>query len=378
MQPALDVDVAHRLGDFALKATFRSDGRLTALFGRSGSGKTSLVNIIGGLIRPEEGRVVVDGRPLVDTTKNLFVPKHKRRIGYVFQEARLFPHLTVRQNLLFGRWFAPRGEKHRMDFAKAVDILGVGHLLDRRPGALSGGERQRIAIGRALLADPALLLMDEPLASLDDARKQEILPYIELLRDQAGVPIVYVSHSVAEVARLSTAIVVLDNGRVAAVGPTADVLSRIDAPVIGGGPEAGAVLEAEIVGYDDAFGLAQAKTRPGLLQIPMARRRIGAIIRVRVLARDILLSLRPLEGVSALNMLAGEVRALTTRAAGGAPSVDVLLDCGGEMILARVTAKSAAALSLSPGKPVYAIVKSVSVDSLAAVSYEEPARRAEL
>ena len=196
----LSVAVRHRLGAFELDAAFESGGRLTALFGASGSGKTSLVNIIAGLIRPDKGRIAVDGRVLVDTATRSFVPKHKRRIGYVFQDARLFPHMTVGQNLAYGSWFAPRGERSA-DREKVVELLGIGHLLQRKPDLLSGGEKQRVAIGRALLASPLLILMDEPLASLDEARKAEILPYIERLRDETRVPIVYVSHSVAEVAQ---------------------------------------------------------------------------------------------------------------------------------------------------------------------------------
>jgi molybdate transport system ATP-binding protein len=171
----LDVDIRHRQGDFTLEAAFRSEGRLTALFGPSGSGKTTLVNAVSGLVRPSHGRIAVNGRVLVDTGAGIFVPKHRRRIGYVFQEGRLFPHLNVRRNLLFGRWFSPRRER-AASFEGVVELLGLGRLLDRWPSTLSGGEKQRVAIGRALLADPHLLLMDEPLASLDEARKAEIYP----------------------------------------------------------------------------------------------------------------------------------------------------------------------------------------------------------
>src|SRR5215467_4454571 len=204
----LAIDIRHRLGSLQLDAKFDTGGGLVALFGRSGSGKTSIVNIIAGLIRPDHGCVVNDDVVLVDTARGIFVPRHRRRIGYVFQEGRLFPHLTVRQNLLYGRWFAPRAAGRGDDLERVVDLLGIGSLLERRPGRLSGGEKQRVAIGRALLADPRLLLMDEPLASLDEARKGEILPYIERLRDESRIPIVYVSHAIAEVTRLATTIVV--------------------------------------------------------------------------------------------------------------------------------------------------------------------------
>ncbi|MFN3670907.1 MAG: ATP-binding cassette domain-containing protein, partial [Bosea sp. (in: a-proteobacteria)] len=184
MSPKLQISVRHRLDMVQIEAAFESDGGLTALFGPSGSGKTTLVNIIGGLIEPDHGRVVVDGQVLLDTESGVNLPSHQRRIGYVFQEARLFPHLTVRQNLLFGRWFAPRLAPATTELDAVLDLLGIGHLLARRPAGLSGGEKQRVAIGRALLAKPRLLLMDEPLASLDEARKAEILPHIERLRDE--------------------------------------------------------------------------------------------------------------------------------------------------------------------------------------------------
>ena len=183
---SLDIHIRHRQGAFALDIAFRSEGRLTALFGRSGAGKTSVVNIIGGLVRPQHGRVVVDDRTLVDTERGVFLPKHRRRVGYVFQEGRLFPHLSVRQNLLYGQWFTPKPERYG-SLDQVVELLGIGHLLDRRPALLSGGEKQRVAIGRALLASPRLLLMDEPLAALDEARKAEILPYIERLRDESKI-----------------------------------------------------------------------------------------------------------------------------------------------------------------------------------------------
>ena len=245
----LEVDIEHRLGAFELDIHFRSGRGLTALFGRSGAGKTSVVNAIAGLVRPERGRIVVDGAVLLDTERGIGAPVHRRRVGYVFQEGRLFPHLTVRQNLLFGRWFAP-GFAPAAQLDDVVDLLGIGALLDRRPGRLSGGEKQRVAIGRALLAAPRLLLMDEPLASLDARRKDEILPYIERLRDQAGVPIVYVSHAIAEVTRLASTIVLISDGRVRAVGPLQEVMGRAELYPMAGRFEAGAVLAVSVVRCD--------------------------------------------------------------------------------------------------------------------------------
>ena len=322
---SLAVDVTHRFGSFLLEASFVSDGRLTAFFGRSGSGKTSLINIIAGVVRPDRGRIVLDGTPLVDTDRGLFVPKYRRRVGYVFQEGRLFPHLTVRQNLLFGRWFTPPRERH-VSLDQVLDLLDIGNLLDRRPGSLSGGEKQRVAIGRALLTSPRLLLMDEPLASLDDSRKDEILPFIERLRDEARVPIVYVSHSLPEVARLATTVVVFQDGRIIATGSPTDMLGRADvlAPFVAA--EIGVLLEATVCGHDRAFGLTALQSRAGLFQAPHLDLPIGTPVRIRIRARDVMIATTRPDGLSALNVLSGVVRALDSTAEG---LVEVGLDCGG-------------------------------------------------
>ena len=226
---SIEVAVSHRQGDFALDVGFETRERVVALFGPSGSGKTTVLNVIAGLIGPAHGRVVVDDRRLLDTDAGVFVPPHKRRIGYVFQESRLFPHLSVRRNLAYGRWFTARPERWS-GFDEIVGLLGIGDLLDRRPQTLSGGEKQRVAIGRALLASPRLLLMDEPLASLDETRKRETLPYIERLRDELSIPIVYVSHSLAEVERLATHIVRLEAGRLAPAVPAGATASVLNLP----------------------------------------------------------------------------------------------------------------------------------------------------
>ena len=213
----LRVDVAKQLGEFSLQASFESEGRVTGLFGASGAGKTSLINIIAGLLKPDRGTVAIDGETLDDTTANLHVPAHRRRIGYVFQDARLFPHLDVRQNLDYGRRMNRLAEDPAAR-KRVIDLLDIGNLLDRRPGRLSGGERHRVALGRALLSQPRLLLLDEPLSSLDEERKEEILPYLMRLRDEAGIPMVYVSHDAAEMRQLATEIVMLRRGHVTAFG----------------------------------------------------------------------------------------------------------------------------------------------------------------
>ncbi len=215
----LRIDVTKQLGEFSIEASFASEGRVTGLFGASGAGKTSLINMIAGLLRPDRGSIAVDGEVLDDTRGGLHVPAHRRRIGYVFQDARLFPHLDVGQNLDYGRRMNRLAEDPAAR-TRVTDLLDIGNLRDRRPGQLSGGERQRVALGRALLAQPRLLLLDEPLGSLDEERKVEILPYLVRLRDEAGIPMVYVSHDAGEMRQLATQIVMLRRGRVIAFGGT--------------------------------------------------------------------------------------------------------------------------------------------------------------
>lgn len=356
---SLAVDVRQRLGGFEFAGSFESAGRLTALFGPSGSGKTTLVNLIAGLARPDAGRIAIDGRPLVDTAGRVFVPPHRRRIGYVFQDARLFPHLTLRQNLAYGRLFAPRADRWA-DVPRIVEMLGIGALLDRRPARLSGGEKQRAAIGRALAASPRLLLMDEPLASLDEARKAEILPYVERLRDEVGVPIVYVSHAIAEVARLATDVVVLAGGRVAMSGPAADVLARLDLARPEERDETAALIEAALERQDAAFGLSVLRSAGGLWRAPRIDAPPGARVRARIRARDVMLARERPERISALNVRPAVVRALTE--APGAADALVELDADGDRLFARVTRQSVASLELAPGLALWAIVKAVTFE----------------
>ncbi|HWD60517.1 MAG TPA: molybdenum ABC transporter ATP-binding protein [Stellaceae bacterium] len=354
----LSVAITHRLGQFTLDAAFEAGGGLTALFGRSGAGKTSLVNAIAGLIRPDRGRIAVDGMVLADTEAGIFVPAHRRRVGYVFQEGRLFPHFNVRQNLVYGRWFAPK-EATGSEFDHIVGLLGIDRLLARRPANLSGGEKQRVAIGRALLARPRVLMMDEPLASLDEGRRTEILPYIERLRDEMRVPIVYVSHSIAEVTRLATTLVVLSDGRVAAIGPTAEIMGRIDLFPLTGRAEAGAILATRVAAHDRRFGLTTLQAAAGELRVPRLDLPVGAALRVRIRARDVMIALTPPENLSALNVLPGTVAEI---AAGDGPIVQMRLDCGGEALVARLTRASVHRLGLVPGLKVHAVIKSIAFD----------------
>lgn len=350
----LSVAIAHRFPGFSLDTAFVADRGITVLFGKSGSGKTTVVSAVAGLLRPNEGRVSVNGIDLLDTRKSVFVPAHRRCIGYVFQEGRLFPHLSVRQNLLYGNWFST-GNKGA--FGKIVDVLGIGSLLDRPPGALSGGEKQRVAIGRALLSNPRLLLMDEPLAALDEARKAEILPYLEWVRDESRIPILYVTHSLAEVARLAETLVVLGDGKVIRSGPATDLLADPALATLFGLRDAGSILTARLVRHE-SDGLCLLETSGGQLLLPGIDAPPGAHLRVRLHAQDIILSRNRPEGLSALNILAAEVIQVRH---GDGPGTMVQIRCGKDLLLARITRRSAEALGLTPGIAVFAIVKSVTV-----------------
>lgn len=352
---SLSVDISHALGDFRLDVRFEAPDGVTVLFGRSGSGKTSVVNAVAGLLTPDQGRIEVAGRVLFDRSQRISVPVHRRRMGYVFQEGRLFPHLTVRQNLLYARRVT--GRKSQEGLARVVDLLGLGALLDRQPGALSGGEAQRVAIGRALLADPVMLLMDEPLAALDGARKAEILPYLERLRTEAGVPILYVSHNVSEVARLATQVVVLEEGQVLQAGPAGRLLADPGMVRVMGVRDAGAVIEARVLRHSDD-GVTDLQFSGGVLCLPEVEATVGSELRVRILAQDVMLAVERPRGISALNILPVQVLALRR---GDGPGVIVQLRAGNDTLLARITRRSADTLNLQPGKACFAVLKSVAV-----------------
>ncbi len=354
----LSVSAHHRFGNFELDATFDSPGGLTALFGASGAGKTSLVRVIAGLVRPERGRVAVGDTVLVDTAAKKFIAAHQRGVGYIFQEPRLLPHLSVRHNLLYGHWFA-RNRGSAIDLERVVQLLDIGALLQRHPGTLSGGEAQRVAIGRALLSKPRLLLMDEPLASIDELRKAEILPYVERLRDELRIPIVYVSHALDEIVRLATTLVVIDRGRVAAAGAITEVLSRMDLPILTRRPDAGVVLDAQIAAHDEHWQLTTLDSAAGAMRVPKVGLPMGTRLRIWVRARDVSLAAECPEGTSILNILPARVVEL---AAGDGATMDVRLECNGAPLLARVTKLSAERLDLQPAHNVYALVKGVAFE----------------
>jgi len=353
---ALSVTIRHAFPAFTLDVAFEAPSGVTALFGRSGSGKTTIANVVAGLLRPDAGRVAVNGSVLFDRATGRWIAPHRRRIGYVFQEGRLFPHLTVRRNLTYGAWFS--GNPDRAGVARVVDMLGLGDMLERRPGALSGGEKQRVAIGRALLSTPRLLVMDEPLAALDEARKDEILPYLERLRGESAVPILYVSHSVAEVARLATTVVALSGGRVARIGPAGEVLADPQAVPDLGVRTAGALIEGRVAAHDPVDDLTELSVSAGTLTLPRIEAAIGTRVRARIEAHDVILATTPPDGISALNVL--PVTVATIREGEG-PGAAVGLMAGSDRLLARVTRRSVRNLNLAPGVACYAVIKSMSV-----------------
>lgn len=354
----IEADVALRRGAFSLAAQFESEAGLTVLFGRSGSGKTTLLNAIAGLVRPDSGRIVVGGEVFYDARAGVSVPVQKRRIGYVFQEGRLLPHLSVRRNLGYGRFFTPEADRY-VDFDRVVTLLDLATLLERRPHHLSGGEKQRVAIGRALLASPRVLLLDEPLASLDAARKGEILHYVERLRDEVRIPIVYVSHAIEEVTRLADTLVLLSDGRVTGVGSVPALAARLDLRTQLGRFEGGAVIDARVVAQDLGSGLAHLAFDGGELLTTDLDALIGERVRVRIRARDVSIALERPRNISVLNCLAGKVAEIGEESGS---NVDVRIEVGPTSIIARVTRYSAQALNLAPGVPVYALVKAVSLD----------------
>lgn len=354
----LEIDVRHRIGDFSLDARFKSArGGITALFGRSGAGKTLLVNLIAGLARPDEGRIVLDDTVMFDSEKGIDLPPERRRIGYVFQEGRLFPHLRVSGNLTYGMKRTPPSER-RISFDHVVALLGLGSFLDRRPAALSGGEKQRVAIGRALLSSPRLLLMDEPLASLDAPRKNEILHFIESLRDEFHLPTVYVSHTMEEIVRLSDTMVLVDEGRTIAQGKVDELMSRLDLRPLTGRFEAGSVINTRVDGHDPAFAISRLTFAGGAFLVPRIDVPEGTEIRVRVRARDVTLSKARPQSISALNVFSGTIREISED---GGASVEVLVDIG-VPLWARISAKSRHDLELCVGAPVFAILKAMAFD----------------
>lgn len=354
----IDVSLARSTG-FHLKANLRApETGVTALFGRSGCGKTTVIQLVAGSLTPDSGHIRVGDTVFFDKQAGINLPMEQRAVGYVFQDARLFPHMTIENNLRYGERRTKRPRTIKFD--AVVEMLGVGHLLQRRPHTLSGGEKQRIAIGRALLSQPRLLLMDEPLASLDEMRKGEILPYLERLRDELNLPILYVSHSIEEVLRLADAVAALSDGKVIACGPLADVLSRPELLPVIGRFDIGTILDCIVTAHDPDLGLSTVSFADGELRVPLVGRPVGAPARARIRSRDVSLSLsRPMD-VSVTNRISGTIAAIT-RAEGPFSEVELTVAAG--RLSSLVTQESVLRLGLEPGMQVWAMIKAVTVDS---------------
>jgi len=353
----LRIALRKRRREFELQAAFDAPTPgVIALFGRSGSGKTTLVEMLAGLLPPDEGAVQLSGSVLTDTARGIDVPPEQRRIGYVFQDARLFPHLSVAGNLRYGLKRAGRSPRF-IGFEEVVGLLGLAALLERRPHELSGGERQRVALGRALLSQPQLLLLDEPLASLDLPRREEVLPYLEALRDRLSIPMVYVSHQFEEVLRLATYLVLLEAGRVLAAGPVDEISLRAELRRIVAPDLVGSVVDGTVAAVDAGGGTVELAVGSGRLKVSIPQLPLGTQVRVQLLARDIILATQPVQGLSVRNALLGTVTEITTDELA---SVLVKVDVGGPIVLARITESARQALKLAPGIAVWALVKAVS------------------
>ncbi|MDB6089877.1 MAG: molybdate transporter ATP-binding protein [Gammaproteobacteria bacterium] len=353
----LRVAVLKQQGRFTLRARFEAPTPgIVAFFGRSGCGKTTLVNIISGLLTPDEGSVRLDDSVLTDTGSGIAVPVETRRIGYVFQDPRLFPHFSVLGNLRYGQKRAAPAT-HSISFDEVVALLGLAALLDRQPQQLSGGERQRVALGRALLSQPRLLLLDEPLASLDVARREEVLPYLEALRDRLSIPMVYVSHQFDEVLRLANHVVLMDSGTVVAQGTLGEVSLRPELRALVGPDGVGAVLDGVVTKTDPGRGMADLQLGNGTLYVSLRDVGVGARVRVQLLARDIILATELPRGLSVQNTLKGIVTEVSDD---DQDAVLVKVDVGGAIVLARITQNALDTLHLSAGRSVWVLIKAVS------------------
>ncbi|MGA2552012.1 MAG: molybdenum ABC transporter ATP-binding protein [Burkholderiaceae bacterium] len=361
MTAELELDISVRLGQFQLDAKFTAPARgITALFGRSGAGKTTVINALAGIVRPSRGSIRVDGQTWFDAERAIDLRISERAVGYVFQDARLFPHLNVRSNLLYGLKRAQRrGRTVRVQMDEVVTLLGLKTLLGRRPGHLSGGEQQRVALGRALLCQPEVLLMDEPLAALDAPRKSEVLPYIEKLRDEFRVPIIYVSHSLEEITRLADYVVILAQGRSVAAGGLIEIMQDPHfAPLIGR-YEAGSVLECKVRSHDADTQLTTLSFAGGVLVVPEVALPVGHSVRVRLRAREVALATSYCGELSITNQLEGRVAGIIERQG---PYVEIAVAIGPSIVRALITRQSRERLGIAQGSLVFALVKSVTLD----------------
>lgn len=363
--PTLDLDVRFGAGDFQMHVMHALNAQgITGLFGQSGSGKTTLLRAIAGLDAGVSGRITFGSSLWLDTESQVFKPAHRRGVGFVFQDTRLFSHLNVTGNLRFAerraRQLSDVRRDNTMEWDEVIEALGLMPLMSRGVGGLSGGERQRVAIGRALLSRPSLMLFDEPLAALDMRRKSEILPYLRAIPTRFGVPVIYVSHAIDEMAQLADDMLVMSAGRIVAHGAVESVLQRMDLGPMLGRFEAGVVLTAQVAAHDEAYALTHLRLRTQQIRVPAVAVPIGSQVRLRIRARDVALALRPVTGLSIRNQLHGTIRDLVQE-----PSTayaEVLVDVDGAFLRARVTRLAVAELGLEVGAPVVALIKSVALD----------------
>lgn len=329
---------------------------ITGIFGDSGAGKSTFLRAIAGLKRPANSRIVIHDEIWHDDSQGVFIPPYQRALGFVFQDAALFPHLTVRKNLQYGQKRIPKHQQHiPLDYV--IDLLGIGHLMERKPDMLSGGEKQRVGIARALATSPRILMMDEPLASLDMKRKAEIIPYLNRLNEELEIPILYVSHAFDEIIRLADHLVLLENGKVRASDTTGKLLTRLDLP-LAHSKEAAAVIHGTIIARDERFHLNTVSFSGGEIVLPSNITQVGKPVRLRIQASDVSLTLEKAAHTSILNIIASRIVDIHDDSAG---LVIVELDAGGTRLLCRITTRSAWALALKPGKPVYAQVKAIAI-----------------
>ena len=354
----LTLSLTHEFKEFQINVEFTADtGSITSLYGHSGSGKTSIINMIAGLKKPDSGFIKVGDDILLDTSDDIYIPPEKRRLGYIFQDSRLFPHLNISGNLLYGIK-KNLNNSSQITFDSIVDILKIEPLLERKPANLSGGEKQRVAIGRALLTQPRLLLMDEPLASIDAQLRGEILTFIEELRNKLGLTIIYVSHSIDEVIRLADKMVLISDGTKKAEGNVEEIMSRLDLHPLTGRFDAGAVLSTKVESYDEKYDLTELSFNAGTLRVTGGNLPIGSKVRAHIRARDVSIMLDRPRNTSILNIFEGTIVDISDSED---PQIDIKIDIGSPLI-ARVTRKSFDELGLRVGSTVFTMLKAVAID----------------
>lgn len=353
----ISINVQGQFGEFGIETKFETSKRITAIFGPSGSGKTSLIRMIAGLEKPDKGSIRISDQVVFDSARNINIAIRHRKVGFVSQNAKLFPHMDVRRNLTYSSWAGRRNGK--FEFHRVCQVLGIERLLDRKPTTLSGGEAQRVAIGRALLSDPSILLLDEPMSALDVKRKLEILPFLEVVRDQFNIPMIYISHSVDEITRLADYLVVLDQGQVIASGQIETVLANYDIRGSGEYLEAGSLLFGTCKGTDTANGLIEIEIEGQRVYAPKIIIEKGSIVRLRIKANDVALAIDKPKDTSIQNMLACEVVSIEKA---GQVYCDIHLALGEQKFRSRITRKSANEMKLVPGMQCVALLKAMALE----------------